>query len=172
MIHPGELHASRDNELIGTVLGSCVAVCLHDNINGISGMNHYMLPAVIVNDDIHNDESARYGFTAINTLLEKVLKLGANRKHLSAKLFGGGHITSFERSKNIPKDNIRLARLIIEIEDIPIVEDDVGDNFTRKILMDVKTGHVFLKKSTSDKVAQDISDREQNFSLMKFSDFK
>jgi chemotaxis protein CheD len=146
IIQPGEYHVSDGDEMIGTLLGSCVAVCLHDPVHQVSGMNHFMLPGRIVKADIFNQGSARYGISAINDLLSLMEKRGATRKDMVAKIFGGGHVilTTFD-SSTIPMDNVRLAKAMLEIEDIPIVELKVGGYHARKILMDVKTGKVFLK---------------------------
>ncbi len=164
IIHPGEYFVSMQNELIGTLLGSCVAVCLYDEVNLISGMNHFMLPGRISNSDIFADKTARYGITAINTLISSVIKAGGNKKFISAKIFGGGHVLETETTQmSIPTDNIRLARVMMEMEDIPILKSDVGSNFTRKVLMDVKTGKVFLRRSTRKDVFSKISKKEHDY---------
>ena len=146
IIQPGEYYVSGEDEIIGTVLGSCVSVCLYDPVCRVSGMNHFMLPGRIRKADILKDCSARYGISAINDLLALVEKMGALRKDLIAKIFGGGHVilSTFD-SNTIPFDNIRLARTMLELEDIPIVETEVGGSHARKILMEVQTGKVFLK---------------------------
>jgi chemotaxis protein CheD len=64
-IHPGELYATDADEIIQTLLGSCVAVCLVDNRHAIAGMNHFMLPGRVLQFDMQNDESTKYGHLAI-----------------------------------------------------------------------------------------------------------
>ncbi|MBN1495944.1 MAG: chemotaxis protein CheD [Spirochaetes bacterium] len=146
IIQPGEYHVSDRDEMIGTLLGSCVAVCLHDPVRRVSGMNHFMLPGRIVKNDVFSAGSARYGISAITELLGMMEKRGAARRDMVAKIFGGGHViyTALD-SSTIPMDNVRLARTLLEIEDIPIVEMEVGGDSARKILMDVKSGKVFMK---------------------------
>lgn len=146
IIQPGEYHVSDQDEMIGTLLGSCVAVCLHDPVRRVSGMNHFMLPGRMVKNDLFSAGSARYGVSAITDLLGMMERRGAVRRDLVAKIFGGGHViyTALD-SSTIPMDNVRLARALIEMEDIPIVEMKVGGDTARKILMDVKTGKVFMK---------------------------
>ena len=169
IIHPGELYVSANDELIGTLLGSCVAVCLTDLENGISGMNHFMLPGRISNVDIFEDRSARYGITAINRLLQKMWSMGAKKHNLTAKLFGGGHVLAHDITTiTIPADNIRLAKVMMEFEDIHITGSDLGDNFTRKILMDVKTGKVYLHKSTREDVFETIENRDRDFARRNY----
>jgi len=167
IIHPGELYASNEDELIGTLLGSCIAVCLIDIEHGVSGMNHFMLPGRISDRDIFADRSARYGITAMNQLLLEVEKLGARHSSLIAKVFGGGHVMDIN-SNGIPMDNIRLARVYLEIEDIHIESINVGDNYTRKVLLDVKTGKVFLKKTTRDDVYLAVKEQEDEFAKGRF----
>jgi chemotaxis protein CheD len=148
VIYAGEYYTSHKDELIETVLGSCVAVCLYDTVRKVSGMNHFMLPGKIVKRDIFSDESAKYGVIAINHLIKSMLDKGAEHKNMIAKIFGGGQVLKTVADVyKIHLDNIRLARVVLEMEDIHIDQSDVGDQFTRKIIMDVKTGKVYLRKS-------------------------
>jgi len=146
LIYAGDYYVSSDDEMIGTSLGSCIAVCLYDPLMKVGGMNHFMLPGKIsLSENI--EQSARYGITAINSLLSEMLKTGAIKSNIIAKLFGGGAVLALEnKSTVIPDNNIRIARIMLEMEDIPIVEEDTGDKFIRKVFLDVATGNVYLKK--------------------------
>ncbi len=169
IIHPGEYYVSEDDEFIGTLLGSCVAVCLFDEEKSIAGMNHFMLPGKISGNDIFSDRSARYGITAINKLIESMKQNGASGKDLAAKIFGGGHVMSAGgESVTIPDENVKLARVMMEIEDIPIKDQDVGGNFTRKLLMDVKTGKVYLKKTDKTEILKTVNERDRQFAKRSF----
>jgi len=169
IIHPGEFYVSNEDEIIGTLLGSCVALCLHDRQNGVAGMNHFMLPGRISEKDIFADRSARYGITAINQLLSAVESRGGLKKNIVAKIFGGGHVLeSMGQSETIPLDNIRIARIMMEIDDIPIATSDVGETYTRKLLMDVKSGKVYLKKTTRKDVLDNVIKSEEEFKERKF----
>ncbi len=85
---PGDLYCDRMPQCLGTVLGSCVAVCLWDSQLRFGGMNHFILP-----DRPSNAESStRFGDVAIPRLVEAMLELGSNIRHLQAKLFGGGYV--------------------------------------------------------------------------------
>jgi chemotaxis protein CheD len=141
-------------------------VVLHDPVNKIGGMNHFMLPGRISTNDIFSDDNARYGITAINTIVAEVVKKGASRKNLTAKIFGGGNIIKFlnmsGKKSLIPSDNVRVARLFMEIEDIPIVASDVGDNYTRKIIFDVDSGKVYLRKIQGGVVNEILSLRDED----------
>ncbi len=169
IIHPGEYFVSVEDELIGTLLGSCIAVCLIDTEKCIAGMNHFMLPGKITDDNIFADRTARYGITAIYQLLSTLEQTGARREKLVAKIFGGGHVLeSHKEITTIPDENIRLARIMMEMEDIPIVQSDVGENFTRKLMLDVKTGRVYLKKTTRQDVYDKIIEIEKEYVQRSF----
>ncbi|MBN1534220.1 MAG: chemotaxis protein CheD [Spirochaetes bacterium] len=170
IIHPGEYYVSREDEYIGTLLGSCVSVCLYDGECRIAGMNHFMLPGRICSADLFKDRTAKYGITAINVLFGEMEKAGARKDRLNAKVFGGGHVleTVFEKS-SIPLDNVRLARIMLELEDIPITEMVVGGAYTRKIIMEVGTGKVFLKSITKKDVIDRIEARDKEYALRKFN---
>jgi len=165
IIYPGEYYITGEDELIGTLLGSCVSVCLHDSENKIGGMNHFMLPGKISKTDLFNDDNARYGIAAINRIVSEIITKGASRKHLTAKIFGGGNIlklvNKYGKSSLIPSDNVRVAKLFMEIEDIPITAIDVGEDYTRKIIFDVESGKVFLRKIKSGEVNKIVSLREE-----------
>jgi chemotaxis protein CheD len=166
IIYPGEYYITGEDELIGTLLGSCVSVCLHDPENKIGGMNHFMLPGKISKNDIFADDNARYGIAAINRIVTEIISRGASRKHLTAKIFGGGNIINFlnisGKQSLIPSDNVRVAKLFMEIEDIPILGLDVGENFTRKIIFDVSTGKVYLRKIKGGTVNEIVSKRDED----------
>ena len=169
IIHPGEYYVSSEDEIIGTLLGSCIAVCLYDRENRISGMNHFMLPGRISSSDIFKDRSARYGITAINHLLDSLKKAGAKKNYLIAKIFGGGHVLeTLGDMISIPNDNIKLAKIMMEMEDISITQEDVGENYTRKLLMDVQTGKVYLRKSNKKNVLNNINKRDSEFAQRSF----
>jgi chemotaxis protein CheD len=169
IINAGEFHVSGNDEFIETLLGSCVAVCLHDPENGISGMNHFMLPGRVSKVDIFKSRSAQYGIIAIQKLLDEMISRGAKRKNLVAKVFGGGSVLSIDRTKGtnfLPMDNVRIAKAILEMEDIPIDKEDVGEIYTRKLLMDVPTGRVYVKRTTSKEVYEKLSaSRETSYDV-------
>lgn len=158
IIYPGEYYATEGDEYIATVLGSCIAVCLHDSAKGVSGMNHFMLPGKITEKDKRalDTASSRYGITAIKTLLEKMYSLGCLKSDLHAKIFGGGNVIPLNRPQGPVADgNIRLARVMVELEDIPIVHEDIGGQYTRKIIMNAPDGKVFLRRMNRTEVSSE-----------------
>ena len=91
-ILPGEYYVSTRELLMVTVLGSCVAACVRDRISGIGGINHFMLPDDRRDEDSRFGRSMRYGDYAMEILINQLLKLGARRSNLEAKVFGGGNV--------------------------------------------------------------------------------
>lgn len=165
IIHPGEFFVTRDDELIATLLGSCVAICLHDPVNRIGAMNHYMLPGRITKSTETDEDSTKYGITSINLIIRLMLEKGASKVNLTARIFGGGSIiksmSSGINGSMIPADNVRVARLMMEMEDIPIIGSDVGADYTRKIIFDVHTGKVYLRKMRGDEVKNLVLHRDE-----------
>ena len=119
-ILPGEYYVTRHDEMITTVLGSCISACIRDPELGIGGMNHFMLPIDRRNKDrtSHIDEGAasRYGNFAMELLVNEVLKNGGKRKRLEVKLFGGGKVISEMNTSDIGNKNIRFALDYLDYE--------------------------------------------------------
>ncbi|MCU4175877.1 chemotaxis protein CheD [Carboxylicivirga sp. N1Y90] len=146
-LYPSSLHVNKDPYVIKTILGSCVAVCIWDKKLKFGGMNHYMLPNWNGNDLA----SPKYGNIAIDKIIERMFYLGSEKKNLVAKIFGGGELleASTGNSMLIGERNIRVARLMLEERDIPIVASSTGGKRGRKILFFNDTGevrHKFLEK--------------------------
>lgn len=145
-IYPGKLFASPAPYYLNTILGSCVAVCLYDDVKKIGGMNHYMLP--LWNGD--GLASPKYGNVAIELLINKMLKLGCKKRNIKAKIFGGASVIKTKHDLyNIGERNIQLAEDILEKENIKIIARSVGGDHGRKILMDTASfqiRHKFIEK--------------------------
>lgn len=144
---PGEYYATQDDTMIVTVLGSCVSVCLRDRYTGIGGLNHFMLP-----HDSSQDEhsviaaSGRYGLYAMELLINQLLKMGAVRNRLEAKVFGGGQVLKNMTFMNVGQRNVSFVFDHLKQESIPVVSQDVLDIYPRKVCFFPKTGKVMLKK--------------------------
>jgi chemotaxis protein CheD len=97
-ILPGEFYVSKSNEIISTVLGSCISACIWDEVNGVGGMNHFLLPERGEHSgDAWGDSTSyttRYGNWAMEYLVNEVIKQGGTRNNIKAKIFGGGKIIS------------------------------------------------------------------------------
>lgn len=143
-ILPGEYFVSATGILLVTVLGSCVAACIRDADSGVGGMNHFMLP-----DDGGRDTvgaSARYGTYAMEVLINHLLKMGARRNRLEAKVFGGGAVLASLASSNVGTKNAEFVLEYLKTEKIPVVAKDLLDSYPRKVYYFPKTGKVLVKK--------------------------
>lgn len=142
---PGEFYVSKNDELISTVLGSCIAACVYDESLGIGGMNHFMLP-IEKGVDPSNAHSlnCRYGNWAMEFLINEVLKNGAAKRNLKVKLFGGGKI--IRSMTDIGLGNIRFARAYLQEEGLELVSHDVGGPWPRKVIFNPQTGKAQVKK--------------------------
>jgi len=130
MIHvvQGEFAIANDpGVVLTTVLGSCVAVCMRDPGAGVGGMNHFLLPGGKPGEG----SSVVYGVNAMELLINALLKAGARRSHLEAKIFGGA--TMLESIRNIGASNIEFALKFLETERIPCIGRSVGGSLARRV---------------------------------------
>ena len=148
-ILPGEYFVTNGDKLIVTVLGSCVAVCLRDKVNGIGGMNHFLLPNDGTNETGLLTESARYGVYAMELLVNHLLKMGAMRARMEAKVFGGGNVLRGLKVNNVGQRNAEFVLDYLQTERIPVVAKDLLDDYPRKVYFFPDTGKVLVKKIKS-----------------------
>lgn len=129
--------------LISTVVGSCVAVCLHDPRSGIGGMNHYLLPECPPGG---RPEPLRYGREAIPLLIERLLDLGAGRGYLVAKLVGGARmLEGGVAGDGIPERNVQVARELLAEHYLPVVAEHVGGREGRRVRFRTDTGELTVQ---------------------------
>jgi len=148
-ILPGEYYVTRAEEVISTVLGSCISACVRDPQQGVGGMNHFMLPEdAACGSDGWRDPAVglatRYGSYAMESLINDLLKLGALRARLQIKLFGGGRI--LEGMSDVGERNIRFIRDYMRLEGYPVVAEDLGGSQPRKVLYFPRSGRVRVRK--------------------------
>ena len=144
-ILPGEYYFTVKPMLIVTVLGSCVAACIRDRVSGIGGMNHFMLPDGGESGRA-SASSMRYGSYAMEVLINQVLKAGARRENLEAKVFGGGNVLQGFTSINVGERNARFVRDYLRDVNIRILAEDLNDIHPRKVYFFPETGKVLVKK--------------------------
>ncbi len=144
-ILPGEFYATTEDEVIVTVLGSCVAACLLDPIAMVGGMNHFMLPVKKGGQEPDNFFAARYGAAAMEYLINNLLHLGAQRDRLVAKAFGGGKVLPGMTS-DVGGQNIDFVRHFLRNEGIPLWSEDMGGLHPRKVYFFPHTGQVLVKR--------------------------
>lgn len=148
-ILPGEYYATTTGTLIVTVLGSCVSACIRDRVSGIGGMNHFLLPNDGSGQDNLLSDSARYGVYAMEILINHLLKLGARRERLEAKVFGGGNVLKGITSINVGERNAEFVLDFLRLERIPVIAQDLLDIYPRKVYFFSETGQVLIRKIKS-----------------------
>ena len=147
MLMPGEYLATQKGEVLYTVLGSCIAACMYDKERKVAGMNHFLLPGMVRPDEMLSCDVGRYGMFAMELLIGELIKLGARREGLQAKLFGGGCVLKYRSSDgDITGSNIRFAKKFLELEGIPTVKENLGGKGGRKILFFSDSDRVLLKR--------------------------
>ena len=146
---PGDYYVTKDEEMITTVLGSCVSACIRDSVLGIGGMNHFMLPETSRSRLNSREESVvgtalRYGNYAMEHLINTILQYGGKRKNLEVKLFGGGKIIA--TLGDVGSRNIEFVLDYVDTEALNLVSHDLGDIYPRKVNFYPMTGKVRMKK--------------------------
>jgi chemotaxis protein CheD len=136
---PGEYFVSNEDILIMTVLGSCIAACVWDGKARVGGMNHFMLPE-------GEDGSGRYGSYAMELLLNEMIKMGARRETMQAKVFGGGAVMAGFTTMNVGERNTKFVLDYLATERIPVVSQDVLDIHPRKVCFFPVTGKALVKR--------------------------
>jgi chemotaxis protein CheD len=170
-ILPGEYFVTRSDEIITTVLGSCISACVRDPGLRIGGMNHFMLPEDITHGssnwlDPRAGLATRYGSFAMESLINDLMKLGARRDRLEVKLAGGGRILA--SMTDVGARNIQFARNWLSIEGLKIAGEDVGDSYPRRIQYFPVSGRVLMFRLRSPDHSAVVSrEKEYLFNLQR-----
>lgn len=146
-ILPGEYYVTRAQEVLITVLGSCVSACIRDTKIGIGGMNHFMLPASSGNGDRWGGplgRATRYGTAAMEELINDILKFGGRRERLEVKIFGGSKVLA--QMRDIGESNIRFVREYLEREGLHLAAADVGGTSPRQLQYFPQTGKAMVRR--------------------------
>ena len=146
-ILPGEYYVTVNDELVTTVLGSCVSACIRDKRLGVGGMNHFMLPLSETGNWGAQEvccANTRYGNFAMEHMINEILKHGGQRRNLEAKVFGGGRVMG--AMSDVGARNIAFVRDYLATERIPLLSEDVGDVFPRKVIYFPRSGRALVKR--------------------------
>ena len=143
---PGEYYVTSENMVLTTVLGSCVSACLRDSTSGIGGMNHFMLPDEAGPASRDASATMNYGAYAMEVLLTELIKAGARRERLEAKVFGGGAVLANMTQLNIGERNADFVLRYLQIEKVRIAAQDLRGNLPRRINFFPMTGRVAVRK--------------------------
>ena len=143
----GEYKVSEDPDIVfTTILGSCVGACIRDPERGIGGMNHFLLPGPSVGADAR--ESERLGVHLMELLLNGLMRQGAQRDRLEAKLFGGARM--MQGLSDIGAKNSEFARHFLKYEGIRVIGGDTGGEKGRRLQFWPVSGRARQSYITSD----------------------
>ena len=138
---PGEFYVTpKTDEVLVTVLGSCVAACIRDQRTGLGGMNHFMLPLGHVDGWGDDPQSTRYGNFAMEKLLNELIKAGCSRERMEVKVFGGGNV--IDSNQAIGTQNADFVLRYLEAEGLTCAAQDLGGQYPRRIHYFPATGRV------------------------------
>jgi chemotaxis protein CheD len=140
-VFPGEYYVTRrPDELLVTVLGSCVSACIRDPVVGGGGMNHFMLAKGHSGSWGEEMQSARFGNFAMEKLINELTKAGCSRERMEIKVFGGGNV--IDTSNTIGSDNADFVLRYLEAEGLRCTAKDLGGSHPRRIQYSPATGRV------------------------------
>ena len=158
---PSEYYVTDKGTALTTVLGSCVAACLHDAQAGVAGMNHFMLPIDAEEATRSHADAMRYGGYAMDVLLREVVKAGARRERLQAKVFGGGAVLSSMTTLNIGDRNADFVLKYLREQGISIAAQDLRGPHARRVCFMPSTGKAVVRKLGNQAGVQMIQRDEQ-----------
>jgi chemotaxis protein CheD len=140
-LKPGYIYLASNPTIISTVLGSCVAVCVYDRKRKTGGMNHFQFPFT----DQKDQATGRYGNVSICGLLQMLVNKKSKLKHLEAQIFGGASPHP-PATADIGRQNISIARQVLNRKHIHIAAEDVGGQLGRKIIFNTRTNEISVLK--------------------------
>ena len=146
---PGEYFVSEDDIVLSTVLGSCIAACMWDRTAKVGGMNHFMLPGDASRAGTDSDPiglAGRYGVFAMEQLINELIKRGARKSNLEAKLFGGGAVLRNFTALNVGERNAEFVLNFLRTEGIRIASQDLLDVFARRVAFFPVSGRALCRK--------------------------
>ncbi len=145
---PGEYLVTDRDVMLVTVLGSCVSACIRDPLARVGGMNHFMLPEGEGGGGAAN-ETARYGAYAMEMLINELIKRGASRTRLEAKVFGGGAVLPGFTVSNVGTRNGKWVLNYLKAEGLDVSAQDLFDTCPRRVHYFPRTGKVMVKRLPS-----------------------
>jgi len=144
---PGDFYVTREDEVLDTVLGSCVSACIRSPRLKVGGMNHFMLPRPSgAGEDTWDDvrgRATRYGTASMEQLINRILSAGAKRDELEVKIFGGARVLSV--MTDVGNHNVQFVREFLRNEGLKVLAEDVGDTCPRHVQFSPQTGKVRVR---------------------------
>jgi len=152
---PAQYHVTTTGTVLTTVLGSCVAACLLDVEAGVAGMNHFMLADDAESAPRADAASMRYGPFAMDLLIRAMVRAGARRERLRAKVFGGGAVLANMTTLNIGERNADFVLRYLRAEGIGIAAQDLRGQHARRVYFMPDSGKAIVRRiSATDDVQQ------------------
>lgn len=131
--------------ILRTILGSCIGICLYDPQSKVAGLSHIMLPSSNTSREVNH---RKYADTAIPILIEEMIMGGAKQNRLTAKIIGGAMMLKMMKDSmmsEIGKNNAVKVREVLAEKGIPIIAEAVGGDFGRTIDFYAETGLIKIK---------------------------
>jgi chemotaxis protein CheD len=141
----GQELAYAEGEVLSTVLGSCVTACLRDTLTGVGGMNHFLLPGDTATASASTDDM-RFGAAAMELLINALIKCGAMRSRLEAKVFGGATLMSERADTSVGSRNASFVLRFLQREGIPVAAQDLGGDAPRRANFEPATGRAWVNR--------------------------
>lgn len=135
--------SGQDGEILSTILGSCVAACIRDPVLRIGGLNHFLLPGEPGEAQGVSSADMRYGDAAMEVLINALMRKGASKGRLEAKVFGGANVLSGNHGA-VGERNCQFVQSFLRHEGIPILAKDLGGDHPRRINFDPYNGKVWV----------------------------
>ena len=159
-ILPGEYFVTDRDVALITLLGSCVAACIRDVELRVGGMNHFLLPDSQGHDPT-GAAPARYGAYAMEVMINQLVKMGARRNRLQAKVFGGANVLRGLNERNVGVRNCEFVVEFLRVEGIPLMAQDLGGNQARKVAYFPATGEARVKRLATNTPATLLETEQQ-----------
>lgn len=141
-----DLNVAKSDDILQTIgLGSCVGICLWDPLTKIGGMAHIMLPSSL---QAKQSNEAKFADTAVPLLIDRMIKAGAEKSRLVAKIAGGAQMFSFYGNNDIMKigeRNTEAVKQVLSLSRIKILAEDTGGNYGRTIEFYTQNGKLYVK---------------------------
>jgi chemotaxis protein CheD len=144
------------------VLGSCVAACLRDPLTGIGGMNHFLLPGDSGASQAPSVDDMRFGVASMEFLINALIKRGAARGRLEAKVFGGATMMSGSSETSVGSRNATFVLRFLSREGIALAAQDLGGATPRRANYEPATGRAWVNHLASPRI-QSIADSEASY---------
>lgn len=142
---PGSYYVTARDMILVTVLGSSVCACVRDHLSGIGGVCHFMLPEREPRE-AWASSAQRYGEHAMGTLITQLIKSGAKKHRLQAKLFGASDALKSPKGHSMGVYNSQFVMCYLEQRGIPVLSHDLMDIYPRKVYFFPRSGRVLVKK--------------------------